>query len=164
MKKTDNLQEQKSSELEDMEIQEIFQRANQEPGDMLLISDEGDIKSENELQRFVLQDTDDPAKKHSVYYDGIEKLLRMYPKPSSKAGKEAMKILREEKNIFLTRGKKKDLNGRRGADVRMAYIPDMQIALDIISYNFINEGKNIWSLYQAFRNKNVELGYQTPEA
>ncbi len=147
---------QKTSQ-EENEIFEILQNSDQVKGQGLLLDPFGQFKTEDELKRFAFGDIDDPEKKYDVYYHGIEKLLKLYPKPVDKIGKKAFKIIREEKNIFLNRGKKL-VKGFRKGDARMAFIPDMEAAANIIQSNYLTGG-NLFELFMAFREENIKLGY-----
>jgi hypothetical protein len=143
----------------DIEKEEIFQKMNEQKGQQQIIDELGELKIHDELKNFKLQDTDDPEKKYDYYYKGIERLLKQIASPKkNKEMKEAFKVLREEKNIFLNRGKRKNHRGIRGGDARMAYIGDMEIALNIIS-DCILSGGTPYDLYTGFRGKNIELGY-----
>lgn len=143
----------------DAERNELFQRLNENKGQQQIVDESGELSAKNELIQFKLQDTDDPEKKHDYYYKGIERLLKQIADPKKdKDMKEAFKVLREEKNIFLNRGKRLDDKGIRHGDARMAYISDMEIALNIISGCILSGGTPL-ELYTAFRDKNIELGY-----
>lgn len=153
----ENPNETQKTTQEENEIFEIIQNSEQAKGQILLLDPFGEFKTEDELKRFAFGDIDDPEKKYDVYYHGIEKLLKLYPKPVDKTGKKAFKIIREEKNIFLNRGKKLIKGFRRG-DARMAYIPDMETAANIIQSNYLSGG-NLFELFMAFREQNIKLGY-----
>lgn len=143
------------------ERNELLAKADEIKGMQLYIGESGRFGSAEEIRKFALGDIDDPERKHEIYYKGIEKLLRV-TLPKGKQAKKVREIIREEKNIFLNRGKKKDDRGIRGSDARMAYIRDMEIALQIISDCMLNGGTAAY-LYEAFRAKNFELGYRTSE-
>jgi len=140
------------------EIEDILSDSDSKTGDQILITGLGDIKSENELKEFALGEIpDDPEEKYNVYYKGVEKLLKKFLK-SGEENAEARRIIREEKKIFLTRGKKLNNQGIRGADSRMAYIQDMEDLMNLIT-KWAFESGNQFDLYTLIRNKNVELGY-----
>jgi hypothetical protein len=141
------------------EKMEILARVNETKGMQQIIDDSGSLTTRNELRAFAIGDVDDPDRKHEVYYKGIEKLLREFlGGRKDKQTKEAFKILREEKNIFLNRGKRKNEQGIRGSDARMAYITDMEEALNIIAGCILDAATPV-DLYIAFRDKNVERGF-----
>lgn len=140
------------------EIEEILAGSKSKTGDQLLINGIGQITSANELKQFLLGDIpDDPEEKYNVYYNGVEKLLKKFL-PSGSEHSEARKIIREEKKIFLTRGKKLNLKGIRGADSRMAYIKDMEEIMNLITIWAFENG-NLFDLYKLIYDKNKELGY-----
>ena len=152
-----NLSNAEKTTREEGEIFEILQNSQENKGQRLIIDELGGFKTEDELKRFAFGDIDDPEKKYEIYYHGIEKLLKLYPKPIDKNGKKAFKLIREEKNIFLNRGKKLR-NGIRKGDARMAYIADMEVAANVIQANYLNGG-NLFELFMAFREQNIRLGY-----
>jgi hypothetical protein len=140
------------------EIEDILSESDSKTGQQILISGLGDIKSENELKEFALGSIpDDPEEKYNVYYNGVEKLLNKFL-PKGEAFASARKIIREEKKIFLTRGKKLDNRGIRGADSRMAYIQDMEDLMNLL-VKWAFENGNLFDLYNLIREKNVDLGY-----
>jgi hypothetical protein len=152
-----NLSDSEKISQEETEIFEIIQNSEHVKGQRLLLDEFGEFKTEDELKKFAFGDVDDPEKKYDVYYHGIEKLLKLYPKPLDKVGKKAFKLVREEKNIFLNRGKKLKKGIRKG-DARMAYLSDMETAANIIQHNYLNGG-NLFELFMSFRDQNIKLGY-----
>jgi len=96
-----------------------------------------------------------PEKAYDLYYRALYAILRNSLK---ELPKEQRDMIYDQKNIFLTRGKMKNENGRRGGDSRQAYLEDMQIALEIV-LEWVNDGANPVNLYNAFRDKNKELNY-----
>lgn len=151
-------QKRLEKEARQREVEEILSEANRKTGDQLTIDEFGQMQNENELKEFALGHIpDDPEEKYNVYYKGIEKLLRKFL-PEGEKYKEAREIIREEKNIFLTRGKKLDANGVRGADSRMAYIQDMEEMMNLIT-RWAFESRNYFELYSLILEKNTELGY-----
>lgn len=148
------------SEKERDEMQEIFQNSEEIKGQRLLFDDlSKNLKSEDEIKSLLLGNEiiDNPQNKHTLYYEGIEKMLRLITGKGKKS-EPSFEILREEKNIFLSRGKHKDTKGIRHFDVRQAYEADMEAAYQII-VNAIVSGMNAYDLYIEFRNKNIESGY-----
>jgi len=151
-------EEQLQAEIRKNEIEEIFAASASTVGEQTVINNLGQISSENELKQFILGNIpDDPEEKYNVYYKGVEKLLRKFL-PKGKEHSDARKIIREEKKIFLTRGKKLNSKGIRGADSRMAYIPDMEEIMNMIT-KWAFENGNTFDLYKLLRDKNLELGY-----
>ena len=156
--KNQSKEEEKKKEQRRLEIEEILSEADRKPGEQMIVDGFGKIQQENEIKKFVLGDIpDDPEKKYDVYYKGIEKLLREYL-PKGDKFKNVRDVIREEKSIFLTRGKKKDKKGIRGGDSRMGYIQDMEEIMNLI-VGWAANGRNYYELYQIIRGKNEELGY-----
>ncbi|MEQ9308121.1 MAG: hypothetical protein RLN90_01620 [Balneolaceae bacterium] len=151
--------EQKKSIItnEELEISEIFRKADSVKGEQLFIGSDNRFESNKEIENYVLKDIDNPEKKYDVYYKGVEKLLKE-ELPKGASFKEARDLIREEKIILLTGGKKKDSSGRRGADSRMSYVHDLDVALGIIS-NWIMERGTLFDLYTRFREENIKRGY-----
>lgn len=74
-------------------------------GEQSVLDESGQLKSQNELKTFALGHIpDDPEQKHKVYYAGIEKLLKRVL-PKGDRYKLVREYIREDKNIFLNRGK-----------------------------------------------------------
>ena len=152
-KKQSSLDEEKLREIE-----ELLSEANSKTGEQLVIDDLGQIQSQNELKEFILGDIpDDPSEKYKIYYQGIEKLLKKFL-PKGPRYKEARELIREEKKIFLTRGKKLNEKGIRGADSRMGYVQDMEDIMNLIA-KWAFESRNYYELYSLIRDKNKERGY-----
>jgi len=140
------------------EIEEILSEANAKTGEQLVLDELGGVKSQNELKEFALGHIpDDPEEKYDVYYKGVEKLLKKFL-PEGDKYKSAREVIREEKKIFLTRGKKLDKKGLRHADSRMGYIHDMEEVMNLIT-KWAFESRNYFELYSLLRDKNKELGY-----
>ncbi|MER0442192.1 hypothetical protein [Emticicia sp. W12TSBA100-4] len=141
------------------EILEIISKADNVKTESLFVNFEGDLKSKNELKELLLKDSDDPEKKHEIYYKGIERLLkRMIPSRNAKF-KEIKEFVREEKNIYLTRGKEKGQNGRRNADPRMAYLTDMETVFNtLIDCYSINATP--MQIFQEFEKLNIDKNYK----
>lgn len=130
-------------------------------GEQLFIDEDSNLSSRQELEAFSLanKSIDDPEKKYIAYYQLIEKLLRKHlPKGIEFA--TARGFIREEKCVYLTRGKRKQRDGRRGADSRMTYIEDAEKIIDIIIKWILDRGTMV-ELYNHFRELNVKSGYGT---
>ncbi len=139
----------------------IVSKADEIKGEQLSILPDGNIKIDNELQS-LLDDklfVDDPEKKFGIYYRGIEKLLRKHLQKGPQFAK-ARSFIREEKNVYLTRGKRLNEKGFRGADSRMTYIEDGQEILKIIT-NWVIKNGTMVELYTQLRDLNVKMGYGT---
>jgi hypothetical protein len=155
-------EEQKRLEKEkrQREIEEILSEADGKTGEQLVLDELGAVKTEDELKSFALGHIpDDPDEKYNVYYKGVERLLREFL-PKGDKFKAARDLIREEKIIFLTRGKKLDAKGIRGRDSRMAYIQDMEDVMNLIT-KWAFESRNYFELYSLLREKNEQLGYHS---
>jgi hypothetical protein len=100
----------------------------------------------------------DPEKSYRLYYT-VEGLLKKHlPKgPDNKALRD---FVREEKNIFLNFGKKKDSRGLRHGDSRQTYIdPFLEESLQVV-INWVRTGSHPLDLFDAFRAANIKYGFQ----
>ncbi len=89
------------------------------------------------------------------------KLLRAYL-PKGKANKKARDYVYEEKNTFLTRGKRINIYGIRGADSRMAYVTEIEELLDIVMNWIVKRGSSS-DLFNTLNELNQSKGYGKPE-
>jgi len=142
---------------DEQEKLDILARAGQVKGEQLFISSEGTIERQNELRQFALGAIEDPEKKYDVYYKGIQKLLKAYL-PKGKQNKTARNYIYEEKNTYLTRGKRINRAGIRGADGRMGYTVDAEEMLKIIMDWIVANGTMV-ELYNELRDLNLSKGY-----
>ena len=142
---------------DEQEKLDILARAGNVKGEQLLISPTGDVERENELRQFALGAIEDPEKKFDVYYKGIGRLLLAHL-PKGPQNKTARNYIYEEKNTYLTRGKRIKKDGTRGADGRMGYIADAEEMLKIIM-DWIMENGTMVELYNKLRELNVFKGY-----
>ncbi len=60
--------------------------------------------------------------------------------PKGKENEDVRRIIYDEKNILINRGAKKDDKGIRGSDGRMAYVEDLEKAIEIVANSTL--GKN----------------------
>lgn len=151
--------EKKKQEItnEELERAEMFREADSIKGEQLFLGSDNRFESKKEIENYVLKDIDNPEKKYEVYYHGIQKLLRE-ELPKGESFKETRDLIYEEKNILVTQGHKKDGSGIRGADSRMGYVHDLDVALGIIS-DWIMERGGLYDLYMKFREENTKRGY-----
>ncbi len=154
-KRISTKQSEKLSKLEQERLS-ILIKADDIKGEQLVVLPEG-IGTENELKKFALGDIDDPEKKYDFYYKGIMKLMRKFL-PKGKENKKARQLIYEEKNTFLTRGKRINPQGIRGADSRMAYISDIEEMLNIIASWVAKQGTMV-ELFNMIHDINIERGY-----
>ena len=143
----------------DLERLELLQRANEKVGKQLTIdSKDGNLVEIDELRELIGKDFENPDEKYNIYYKGIRNLLMTYL-PKGTEFKEVREIIYDEKNIFLTLGKRKcDNNGIRGGDGRMTYQPIMNEILDII-IKWVAESQNPLDIYRSFYELNNKHAY-----
>lgn len=142
---------------EDIERLEILHKSEEIKGEQLLINLNSEIVIENQADLLLGQKIDDPVQKFQLYYHGLSKLLKDNL-PKGKAFEEVRRIVYDEKNVLINRGAKKDENGIRGSDGRMAYLEDLEIAIKIVAEWTSKKGTSA-ELYMLFWDKNEELGY-----
>ncbi|OJW13444.1 hypothetical protein [Mucilaginibacter sp. 44-25] len=137
-------------------LKELVEKANNQPSvEIPFTQPDEDLG----LEGIDFSTNADPDKSHQIYYQIQNILKNNLPKGSDSATKELRAIIREEKNIFLNRGKFKNAYGIRGSDGRMTFIePFLSEALQI-SLNWVANGAQPFDLYQSFLDRNTELGY-----
>lgn len=146
----------KNKKLNDEEKLLILAKTDEIKGEQLSIIREG-LKTDLELKKFALGIDDNPDKKHELYYKGIMKLLRKHLK-KGKENRAARKFIYEEKNTYLTRGKRIKPDGTRGGDSRMAYISEHEEMLNII-INWVVTNGTIVELFNTLHDLNISKGY-----
>lgn len=161
MKKNTGTEKKKKLSKSEEEKLMLLAKADEVKGEQLVILPEG-LSTENELKKFALGDIDDPEKKFDFYYKGIMKLMRKFL-PKGKENEKARKLIYEEKNTFLTRGKRINEAGIRGADSRMAYISDIEEMLNIIAEWVASQGTMV-ELFNKLHELNIEKGYGKSQA
>lgn len=121
----------------------------------------GQVEFKNELADIILEQIDDPEAKYNLYYNVVNRLLRKYL-PKGNYYKEARDLIYEEKNIFLTRGHRKNEKGIRGADGRMSYVADINELINVITEWISNKG-TMFDLYTQMRDLNIDKGYSSAQ-
>ena len=142
---------------EDIERLEILQKADEVKGEQLSINLDSELTIENQAIELLGQTIDDPVEKFQLYYHGLTKLLKDNL-PKGKENEKVRRIVYDEKNVLINRGAKKDEKGIRGSDGRMAYIEDLEIAIQIVA-DWISKKGSPSELFMAFWDKNEELEY-----
>ncbi|APY06787.1 hypothetical protein BWZ20_00060 [Winogradskyella sp. J14-2] len=142
---------------EDIERLELLQKADEVKGEQLSINLDSELTVENQAVKLLGQTIDDPVEKFQLYYHGLSKLLKDNL-PKGKENEQVRRIVYDEKNILINRGAKKDERGIRGSDGRMAYIEDLESAIEIVA-DWISKKGSPSELFMAFWDKNEELGY-----
>lgn len=166
-KKKDNKQAGKAAKRTDLsererERLELLQKADQVRGKQLTVDAEGELQTQDELKEFALGTVENPEKKHEVYYAGIQRLLLRFL-PKGKQNQRLRRIIYDEKNVFLSRGKKKDDRGIRGADGRMGYLSDHEQALMQV-IDWARKKQSLVELYRIFWDLNEKHGYGHQES
>ncbi len=148
----------KLSEEKYREMLEILQESQQITGQQLVINiKSGTLEQLNEIKELIHKKMDDPDVKHSLYYDGIQNILKKYL-PQEKSFKPYRDIIHDEKNIFLNRGKAKDKSGRRGSDGRMDYNEGMAEMVDLVT-NWVMESQDPIALWESLYRLNEKYNY-----
>lgn len=142
---------------EDLERLDILQKSEEVKGEQLSIGLHAEFFVENQAEKLLGQKIDDPIQKFQLYYHGLSRLLRENL-PKGKRFEDVRRIIYDEKNILINRGAKKDEKGIRGSDGRMAYIEDLEEAIQIVAVWSSRKGTPA-ELFMAFWDKNEELGY-----
>lgn len=149
----------KKSTKEEQEKLKILSQADQVKGEQLSISSTGKMITVNELKSLAFGNTENPEKKYDIYYKGIQNLLKKHL-PKGKENKKARSYVYEEKNVFLTRGKRINKAGLRGADGRMGYMTDAEEALGVVM-KWVRTNGTMVDLFNHFRKINIKKGYGT---
>jgi len=158
MAKDDKIKiEQRELSEADRERLEILQKSQEVKGEQLLINLDDEIVVENQAKTLLDKKIDDPVEKFQLYYHGLLRLLKDNL-PKGKENESARRIIYDEKNILINRGAKKNEKGIRGSDGRMAYIEDLEMAIEIVANWLVKKGSSV-DLFMAFWDKNEELGY-----
>lgn len=148
--------ERKLSEA-DLERLEILQKSEEIKGEQLTLNLEAEIEIENEAQKLLGLQIDDPITKHQLYYSGLTKLM-MDNLPKGKENEDIRKIIYGEKGILINRGKPINDKGIRGSDGRMAFTEDLEMAIHIVA-DWVSSKGTPAELFMAFWDKNEDLGY-----
>jgi len=142
---------------EEIERREILQKAEEIKEEQLKLDIEEGVDVENEYNNLLDQSIDDPVQKFQLYYKVLNKLLRANL-PKGKENEPIRRIIYDEKNILINRGNKKDEKGIRGSDGRMAYLEDIEVAIEVVM-NWISSNGSYQDLYMLFWDKNEEMNY-----
>lgn len=142
---------------EDIERLEILHKSEEIKGEQLKLNMNSDIVIENQAELLIGHKIDDPVQKFQLYYKGLSSLLKENL-PKGKKFEDVRRIVYDEKNVLINRGAKKDENGIRGSDGRMAYLEDLELAIRIVAEWTGKKGTPA-ELYMSFWDKNESLGY-----
>lgn len=141
----------------DMEIASILMKADDNKEETLDFGMDGQVALKNEIADLYLEQIDNPEEKYNLYYNVTNRLLQKHL-PKGDEYKEVRDLIYEEKNVFLTRGHRKDASGRRGMDGRMAYVSDIGELIDVVTKWITSKGTS-FNLYMALRDLNSSKGY-----
>jgi len=159
MAKSKKLQQKIDKSAEEQEKLKMLAKADEVKGEQLAFTKEGEFVNQKELKEFAIGNIENPEKKYDIYYKGIQKLLIKHL-PKGLKNKPARKFIYEEKNTYLTRGKRINELGIRGADGRMGYISDADEVLKIVMSWILSNGTMV-ELFTTLRNLNISKGYGT---
>ena len=149
-------QERRKQELEQAEI---LMNANSDKEEVFAFDDNGDLIVKREIAEITLEAIDNPQEKYELYYKVLNKML-LNNLPKGEEFKQVRDYIYEEKNTFLTRGHRIQKDGRRGADGRMSYIPDINEIINVVSSWVVRRG-TLFDLYVSLRELNISKGYGT---
>lgn len=136
----------------------ILDAAKESKTMQLSFDPEGDLVEIDELKKLLEEKADSPTEKYELYYNGIRKILTKYL-PKGKSNEECRQIIYDEVNVFLNRGKTKDVKtGKRGSDGRMAFNKDMLEIVKIIAL-WVSESRDIQKLYLDLYELNDKFGF-----
>jgi hypothetical protein len=152
MSKIKKVTKQKELSKEVLEKLSILQKADETKGEQLFIKQSGELYSEKELKKVYLESTDNPEKKYEIYYKNIRNILMKFL-PKGNINKKYREIIYEEKNTFLTQGRRKSNKGIRGADSRMTFISDAEILLNLI-IKWVSKKETPAELYMKIKELN----------
>ena len=159
MAKSKKSQQKIDKSAEVLEKLKMIAKADEIKGEQLAFTKEGEFVNQKELKEFAIGNIENPEKKYDIYYKGIQKLLLKHLAKGLK-NKPARKYIYEEKNTYLTRGKRINEFGIRGADGRMGYISDADEILKIVM-NWILSNGTMVELFTTLRDLNISKGYET---
>ncbi len=156
VKKTKTPEQITKEEKQNATIRRILEKTGKAKGGQLQLTD-GGVKSVSLVKYTMPSNKDDPDKKYDLYWRGMHRLMTKHL-PSGKENKRARGYIYEEKNVFLTRGKRKNILGRRGADSRMAYLTEMEVAFNTV-LQWASRGGSMINLYDDFRKLNIKNNF-----
>ena len=159
MAKSKKSQQKIDKSAEEQEKLKMLAKADEIKGEQLAFTNEGEFVNQKELKEFAIGNIENPEKKYDIYYKGIQKLLLKHL-PKGLKNQAARKYIYEEKNTYLTRGKRINELGVRGADGRMGYISDADEILKIVM-NWILSNGTMVELFTTLRDLNISKGYGT---
>lgn len=161
-KKDKNIQQKSKADVaKEEEKLRILAKTDEVKGEQLFFTPEGETATQPEIPAMVLGNIENPEHKYELYYKGIQKLLITHL-PKGKAHQKSRKYIYEEKNTYMTRGKRINKEGIRGADGRMGFTSDAEEMLQIVM-DWIRQNGTMVELYHTLRELNIKKGYGTAE-
>lgn len=157
---------QQDTQKREKELQEerekisILMKADEIKEETFSFDTDGQFVLKNEIEKMQLEEIDDPEKKYELYYKVVNRILKKHL-PKGADYKDVRDIIYEEKNTFLTRGRRKDKSGIRGADSRMSYITDITDLINII-IEWVTQSGTPYDLFTKIRDLNRTRGYNDP--
>lgn len=140
----------------DEEIRRMCEEADKNNERQLDFLNELPTFDDEELKE-LLGNIQNPSESYRLFYS-IRRILMDYL-PKGKENEALRNMVYEQKNIFLTQGKHKDLRGIRGGDGRMALIDsELAVALDKVK-KWAVSGAQTFDIFIAFRELNIQRGY-----
>jgi len=145
------LQEQEEERLQ------LLMEADKNKEESFQFDFDGDVVLKSEIADLVLEQIDNPKEKYELYYNVVNRLLKKHL-PKGKQFEKERNFIYEEKNVFLTRGHRKNDKGIRGADGRMAFTDDINELVNIIT-DWITSKGGMFELYSKLLELNKTKGY-----
>lgn len=156
-----NPNQKKDQEIFDQEAEsmELLQRSKEKQGKQLRIDiDTGSMQEIDELKQMIALKAGDPEEKYNIYYTGIQNLLIKHL-PSGTENEDLRRLIYDEKNVFLNRGRKKSDNGGvRKSDGRMTYQEHMAEMLDVVT-DWVSKSQAPIDLYFMLYDLNEKYNY-----
>ena len=145
------LQEQEEERLQ------LLMEADKNKEESFQFDFDGDVVLKSEIADLVLEQIDNPKEKYELYYNVVNRLLKKHL-PKGKQFEKERNFIYEEKNVFLTRGHRKNDKGIRGADGRMAFTDDINELVNVIT-DWITSKGGMFELYSKLLDLNKTKGY-----
>nr|DAO29189.1 MAG TPA: hypothetical protein [Caudoviricetes sp.] len=145
------LQEQEEERLQ------LLMEADKNKEESFQFDFDGDVVLKSEIADLVLEQIDNPKEKYELYYNVVNRLLKKHL-PKGKQFEKERNFIYEEKNVFLTRGHRKNDKGIRGADGRMAFTDDINELVNVIT-DWITSKGGMFELYSKLLELNKTKGY-----
>lgn len=141
---------------------EILQKSREKAGEQLSLDIEKlEFKEIDEIKELLGKSIETPEERYSLFYNGIHNVVIKYL-PKGKSFEPYRRVIFDEKNIFLTRGKVKDKSGKRGADSKMTYNEDY-VEMVMLVANWAMTTQDPIDLYKQLWDLNEKYHYPHQE-